>query len=45
MKDNSKKTFVSGAISPGSIAKVILDHQSKTQVGAHSIFLGQVRAD
>lgn len=40
-----KKVFVEGAISPEKIATSISSHQSKTNIGAHSIFLGQVRAD
>jgi molybdopterin synthase catalytic subunit len=40
-----KKVFIQGAISPEKIADSISKHQSKTQIGAHSIFLGQVRAD
>lgn len=40
-----KKVFVQGAISPEKIATSIAHHQSKTDIGAHSIFLGQVRAD
>ncbi len=40
-----KKVFVEGAIPPEKIAKSIANHQSKTDIGAHSIFLGQVRAD
>ncbi len=40
-----KKVFVSGAISPNFIAESIAKHQSKTTIGAHDIFLGQVRAD
>ncbi len=40
-----KKVFVQGPISPEKIAKSIANHQSKTNIGAHSIFLGQVRAD
>jgi molybdopterin synthase catalytic subunit len=40
-----KKTFVQGAIAPEKIAASISNHQSKTEIGAHSIFLGQVRAD
>lgn len=34
-----------GSISPESIAKSIANHSSKTDIGGHSIFLGQVRAD
>jgi molybdopterin synthase catalytic subunit len=40
-----KKVFVEGPISPEKIAKSIASHQSSTNIGAHSIFLGQVRAD
>lgn len=34
-----------GAVSHDFIANSIAKHQSKTQIGAHDIFLGQVRAD
>ncbi|WP_026755286.1 molybdenum cofactor biosynthesis protein MoaE [Sediminibacter sp. Hel_I_10] len=44
-KDNIKHIFVEGAISPSKIADSIAAHQSKTGIGAHDIFLGQVRAD
>src|SRR6056297_2112523 len=44
-KKKPKKVFVQGAIPPEKIAKSIANHQSKTNIGAHSIFLGQVRAD
>jgi len=44
-KQKIKNVFVSGAISPEFIAGSIAKHQSKTQIGAHDIFLGQVRAD
>jgi len=40
-----KNVFREGAITPDMIAKSIAAHQSKTQIGAHEIFLGQVRAD
>ena len=40
-----KNVFVQGAISPDFIAQSIAKHQVKTQIGAHDIFLGQVRAD
>ncbi len=40
-----KKVFVDGAIAPAFIADSIAKHQSKTNIGAHQIFLGQVRAD
>jgi molybdopterin synthase catalytic subunit len=39
------KVFVEGAISPRFIAESIAKHSSKTNIGAHSIFLGQVRKD
>ena len=40
-----KNIFIEGAISPQKIAEVIAGHSSKHSVGAHSIFIGQVRAD
>lgn len=40
-----KKIFIEGAIPPQKIADSIAKHQSKTGIGGHSIFLGQVRAD
>lgn len=39
------KVFVEGAISPAFIADAIARHSSKTDIGAHDIFLGQVRSD
>ncbi len=44
-KDSFKKVFMDGAISPDFIANSIAKHQTKTTIGAHNIFLGQVRAD
>ena len=44
-KKKPKKVFMPGAIPPEKIAKSIANHQSKTNIGAHSIFLGQIRAD
>jgi molybdopterin synthase catalytic subunit len=42
----SKKTvFIQGAISSEFIGNSIAKHQSKHTIGAHNIFLGQVRAD
>ena len=42
----SKKTvFIQGPISPEFIGQSIAKHQSKHTIGAHNIFLGQVRAD
>ena len=40
-----KNVFKEGAISSEFIAASIAKHQSKTDIGAHNIFLGQVRAD
>ena len=44
-KKKVKNVFVSGPISPQFIGESIAKHQSKTTIGAHDIFLGQVRAD
>ncbi len=40
-----KNVFKQGAISSVFIAESIAKHQTKTSIGAHNIFLGQVRAD
>ena len=40
-----KKIFVKGAITADFIASSIAKHQTKTAIGAHHIFLGQVRND
>lgn len=40
-----KSSFIQGAISSGFIGDSIAKHQSKTSIGAHNIFLGQVRSD
>lgn len=40
-----KKVFVQGAINPQFIADSISKHRSKVKIGAHAIFLGQIRAD
>ncbi|KGO91109.1 molybdenum cofactor biosynthesis protein MoaE [Flavobacterium subsaxonicum] len=40
-----KNIFMQGAINPSFIADSIAKHASKKDIGAHSIFLGQVRAD
>lgn len=40
-----KDIFIEGEIDPEFIASSIAGHQSKTNIGGHSIFLGQVRAD
>jgi molybdopterin synthase catalytic subunit len=46
MKDRKPKNiFVRGPIAPSFIGESIQKHSSKTEIGGHSIFLGQVRAD
>ncbi len=40
-----KNAFREGPISSEFIGDSIAKHQSKTSIGAHNIFLGQVRAD
>jgi molybdopterin synthase catalytic subunit len=40
-----KNVFQDGAISSDFIGNSIYKHQTKTSIGAHNIFLGQVRAD
>ncbi len=44
-KRTPKKIFVQGPIPVEKIANSIANHQHKTDIGAHDIFLGQVRAD
>ncbi len=44
-KKKVKNVFREGAISAEFIGNAIAKHQSKTTIGAHNIFLGQVRAD
>ena len=46
MKESKPKNiFVQGPIEASFIAESIAKHKSKTNIGAHSIFLGQVRDD
>ncbi len=40
-----KSVFKEGQITSDFIANAIAKHQVKTQIGAHNIFLGQVRKD
>ncbi|HIF14606.1 MAG TPA: molybdenum cofactor biosynthesis protein MoaE [Bacteroidetes bacterium] len=40
-----KKVWNQGPINPEFIGESIAKHQSKTDIGAHEIFLGQIRAD
>ena len=45
MTHKPKKVFLEGPISPQFVADSIAKHQSKTTIGAHNVFLGQIRAD
>ena len=46
MQDHTlKNIFCKGAVSPFFIAESIQKHNKQTAIGAHSIFLGQIRAD
>ena len=45
MEKKPKNIFLQGAIDAAFIAGSIQKHSTKTTIGAHSIFLGQVRAD
>ncbi|WP_179343685.1 molybdenum cofactor biosynthesis protein MoaE [Winogradskyella ursingii] len=40
-----KTVFIQGEITSEFIANSIAKHQTKTEIGAHNIFLGQVRKD
>ena len=40
-----KKSFIQGPIAAAFIGESIAKHQTKTAIGAHNIFLCQVRAD
>jgi len=40
-----KQVFVEGPIAPSKISESIEKHSTMHEIGAHSIFLGQVRAD
>lgn len=42
---SEKNIFIHGAITAGFVADSISRHSNKTNIGAHSIFLGQVRKD
>lgn len=42
---NKKSVFIQGAIAAEFIGQSIAKHQTKQTIGAHNIFLGQVRAD
>lgn len=46
MKEKKKhNVFINGPINPDFIANSIAKHSTKTDIGAHDIFLGQVRSD
>lgn len=45
MERSIKNIFIEGPVPASFIATSIASHQSKTTIGAHQIFLGQVRAD
>jgi len=45
MKDKRKNIFQTGAIPADFIATSIQKHATNKTIGAHSLFLGQVRAD
>ena len=45
MKLDKHNFFMTGAITPAFIAESISKHSSKKSIGAHDIFLGQVRND
>jgi molybdopterin synthase catalytic subunit len=44
-KHRVKDIFVEGPIEPAFIAASVARHATRTDIGAHEIFLGQVRAD
>jgi molybdopterin synthase catalytic subunit len=45
MERKPRNIFVQGPIAASFIAESISKHSTKTDIGGHSIFLGQVRAD
>lgn len=45
MSSKTKNIFVQGPINPTFIGESIAKHATKTSIGGHSIFLGQVRKD
>jgi molybdopterin synthase catalytic subunit len=40
-----KNIFVQGPVQPAFVGESIAKHSTKTNIGGHSIFLGQIRAD
>lgn len=45
MERKPKNIFINGSIPASLISESVQKHASKKNIGAHSIFLGQVRAD
>lgn len=45
MERKVKNIFINGRIEPAFIADSIYKHSTKTAIGGHSIFMGQVRKD
>jgi molybdopterin synthase catalytic subunit len=45
MKREPKNIFIRGAIPATKIGESVQKHATQTEIGAHAIFLGQVRAD
>ena len=45
MTKTVKNIFVEGPIPPKKVAQSIASHQSKHEIGAHQLFLGQIRKD
>ena len=45
MSKTPRNIFIEGPVPPQFIADDIARHSTKTSIGAHQIFLGQVRAD
>ncbi len=45
MEKPPKNIFIDGPIPAEKVAKSIAAHQSKTGIGAHDVFLGQIRKD
>jgi molybdopterin synthase catalytic subunit len=45
VEKKKKLVFIEGPITPAFISESIEKHSTKTEIGAHSLFLGQVRAD
>ena len=41
----ARNIFIAGPIAPEFIAESIAKHSTRTDIGGHSIFLGQVRSD